>query len=77
VFNRRALDLWPSIESVSGGNGSCVREAGATASFTDKDPLPELSVRGCTVLYAGKPIHEAESPDAAIIYLDRHISVYE
>jgi len=78
---RRDFCLSPSFEFELARAGdllfACEIDATATASFTDKDPLPKLSVRGYTVLYAGKPIYEAESPDAAIICLDRHINVYE
>lgn len=78
LFKRSALYLLPSFELVSSSAGSRVHEddAPATPRFTENDPLPELSARGCTVFYAGKPIYEAESPDAAAIYVDRHISVY-
>jgi hypothetical protein len=40
------------------------------------DPLPKLSVSGCTVFYAGKPVHEAASADDAIVYRDRLINMY-
>jgi hypothetical protein len=78
---RRDLCLSPSFEFELASAGdllfACEIDATATAGFTARDPLPALSVRGCTVLYAGKPIYETVSPDAAIIYLDRHINVYE
>jgi hypothetical protein len=78
-FIRSDLYLSPSFESelASVGDRLYPRETDVTISFTDKDPLPQLSVSGCTVFYAGEPIYEAASPDAAIIYLDRHINVYE
>ncbi|MGF6239286.1 MULTISPECIES: hypothetical protein [Paraburkholderia] len=55
---------------------ACVDERRAVARFVPNDPLPELSVHGCVVFYAGKPIHEAASPDAAVVYRDRLINLY-
>jgi hypothetical protein len=55
---------------------SRVSEDGAICRFVAADPLPELSVSGCTVFYAGKPVHEAASADDAIVYRDRLINMY-
>jgi hypothetical protein len=69
-----AVRTWP--ETTADDDLPRVNERAGAGDFTHNDSLPELSVHGCTVFYAGRPIYEAASPEAAIVYRDRLINLY-